>query len=61
MWSLIKTTCKQPPSIDLHFHQLSDFYISGLGGVSGTSDWSYRRKKEEKKKEIKVPNWDKWV
>jgi len=29
-WSLIKTICKQPP-IDLHFHQLSDFYIKRSG------------------------------
>jgi len=28
--------------------------LSGLGGVSGTSDWSKERKK-------KCPNWGKWV
>jgi len=35
----------QTTPIGLHFHQLSDFYISSLGGV----------------KKKKCPNWDKWI
>jgi len=49
---LNKTNMQTTP-IGLHFYQLSKIYtLSGLGGVSGTSDWS-----EEKKNKIrnKVP------
>jgi len=55
-WSLIKTICKQPPQVSI-FTKSHISTLSGLGEVSGTSDWS--EEKKTKKEEKKCPNWGK--